>query len=47
MDDFGFTINTLLGLTVIVSKLIVLHNLDWGPLKWNKFNTRENIQSTN
>jgi hypothetical protein len=47
MEDFGFTINTLLCLTVIVCKLFVLHNLDWVSYKQNKLHIWENIQSIN
>ena len=39
MEDFGFTINTLLCLTVIVCKLFALHNLDWVSYKQNKLHT--------
>jgi hypothetical protein len=47
MEDFGFTINTLLCVTVIVCKIFALHNLDWVSYKQNKLHTGENIQSIN
>jgi hypothetical protein len=47
MDDFGFTINTLLCLTVMVCKLFILHNLEWGSEKLNKLHRWENVQSRN